>query len=166
MACFCDLKKAEILYDHMAVPSLLMTLGFYVENSETLWNKKKIKALGRKAAAVAAKLFQSCQTLCNPIDSSPPGSSIPGILQARTLEWVAIPFFSAWKWKVKVKLLSCVRLLATPWTAVYRAPPTMGFSRQEYWNGEGEKHGTQKEQRGTNGIKEGGEFIYGGKKKH
>ena len=61
--------------------------------------------------------------------------SIPGILQARTLEWVAISFSNAWKWKVKVKSLSRVRLLATPWTAAYQAPPSMGFSRQEYWSG-------------------------------
>ena len=69
------------------------------------------------AAAAAAKSLQSCPTLCNPIDSSPPGSTVPGILQARTLEWVAISFSSAWKWKVKVKALSYVRLLATPRTA-------------------------------------------------
>ena len=72
--------------------------------------------------------------MCNPIDGSPPGSPIPGILQARTLEWLAISFSNAWKWKVKVKSLSRVRLLATPWTAAYQAPPSMGFSRQEYWN--------------------------------
>ena len=77
--------------------------------------------------------FQSCPTLCNPIDGSPSGSPVPGILQARTLEWVAISFSSAWKWKVKS--LSCVRLLATPWTAPYQASPSMGFSRQEYWSG-------------------------------
>ena len=87
------------------------------------------------AAAAAAKLLQSCPTLCNPIHSSPPGSPVPGILQARTLEWVASSFSNAWKWKVKVKSLSCVRLLATPWTAAYQAPPSMGFSRQEYWSG-------------------------------
>ena len=87
------------------------------------------------AAAAAAKLLQSCPTLCNPIDGSPPGSTIPGILQARTLEWVAISFSNAWKWKVKVKLLSCVRLPATPWTAAHQAPPSMGVSRQEYWSG-------------------------------
>ena len=83
--------------------------------------------------AAAAK---SChvQTLCNPIDGSPPGSPVPGILQARTLEWVAISFSNAWKWKVKVKSLSLVRLLATPWTAAYQAPPSMGSSRQEYWS--------------------------------
>ena len=86
-------------------------------------------------AAAAAKLLQSCQTLCDPIDDSPPGSAIPGILQARTLEWVAISFSNAWKWKVKVKSLSCVRLLATPWTAAYHALPSMGFSGQEYWSG-------------------------------
>ena len=87
------------------------------------------------AAAAAAKLLQSCPTLCDPIDSSPPGSAVPGILQARTLEWVAISFSNAWKWKVKVKSLSHVRLLATPWTAAYQASPSMGFSRQEYWSG-------------------------------
>ena len=87
------------------------------------------------AAAAAAKSLQSCTTLCDPIDSSSPGSAIPGILQARTLEWVAIYFSSAWKWKVKVKSLSCVRLFATPWTAAYQAPPSMGFSRQEYCSG-------------------------------
>ena len=73
--------------------------------------------------------------LCNPIDSSPPGSPFPGILQARTLECVAISFSNAWKWKVKVKLLSRAWLLATPWTAAYQAPPSMGFSRQECWSG-------------------------------
>ena len=87
------------------------------------------------AAAAAAKSFQSCPTLCDPRDSSLPGSSVPGILQARTLEWVAISFSNAWKWKVKGKSLSCVQLLATPWTAAYQAPPPMGFSRQEYWSG-------------------------------
>ena len=87
------------------------------------------------AATAAAKSLQSCPTLCDPIDGSPPGSPVPGILQARTLEWVAISFSNTWKWKVKVKLLSHVWLLATPWTAAYQAPPFMGFSRQEYWSG-------------------------------
>ena len=82
-----------------------------------------------------AKSLQSCPTLCDPIDGSPPGSPIPGILQARTLEWVAISFSNALKWKVKVKSLSRVRLLATPWTAAHQAPPSMGFSRQKYWSG-------------------------------
>ena len=83
----------------------------------------------------AAKSLQSCPTLCDPIDGSPPGLPVPGILQARTLEWVAISFSNAWKWKVKVKLLSRAQLLTTPWTAAYQAPPSMGFSRQKYWSG-------------------------------
>ena len=82
------------------------------------------------SAAAAAKSLQSCLTLCNP-----PGSPIPGILQARTLEWVAISFSNAWKWKVKVKSLSRVRLFATPWTVAYQPPPSMEFSRQKYWSG-------------------------------
>ena len=87
------------------------------------------------AAAAAAKSLQSYPTLCNPIDGSPPGSPVPGILQARTLEWVAISFSNAGKVKVKVKSLSRVRPLVTPWTAAHQAPPSMGFSRQEYWSG-------------------------------
>ena len=83
----------------------------------------------------AAKWRQLCSTLCDPIDGSPPGSPVPGILQARTLEWVASSFSNARKWKVKVKSLSRVWLLATPWTAAYQVPQSMGFSRQEYWSG-------------------------------
>ena len=83
----------------------------------------------------AAKSLQSCPTLCDPIDSSPSGSSVPGILKARTLEWVAISLSNTWKWKVKGKSLSRIRLLATPWTAAHQAPPSMGVSRQEYWSG-------------------------------
>ena len=86
------------------------------------------------AAAAAAKSLQLCPTLCDPTDGSPRGSPVPGILQARTPEWVAISFSNAWKWKVKVKSLSRVWLLATPWTAAYQAPPSMGFARQEYWS--------------------------------
>ena len=97
--------------------------SLYIENPSTA------------AAAAAAKSLQSCSTLCGPIDGSPPASPIPGILQARTLEWVAISFSNVWKWKVKVKLLSPVRLFATPWTAAYQALPSMGFSGQEYWSG-------------------------------
>ena len=89
----------------------------------------------RAAAAAAAKSLQSCPILCDPTDGSPPGSPVPGILQARTLEWVAIAFSNAWKWKWKVKSLSRVRPLATPWTEGFQAPPSMGFSRQEYWSG-------------------------------
>ena len=106
------------------------------------WQKKKKKASSSKYIlknfiymSAAAKLLQSCPTLCNPIDGSPPGSPVPGILQARTLEWVAISFSNAWKWKVKVKSLSHVRPSATPWTAAFQAPPSMGFSRQEFWSG-------------------------------
>ena len=83
----------------------------------------------------AAKSLQSCLTLCDPIDGSPPGFAIPGILQARTLEWVAISFSNALKWKVKMKSLSRARFVATPWTAAYQAPSSMGFSRQEDWSG-------------------------------
>ena len=104
--------------------------GGVVEWERCLWDFGSIAV-----AAAAAKSLQSCPTLCDPIDGSPPGSSVPGILQARTLEWVAVSFSSAWKWKVKVKLLSCVRLLVIPWTVVYQASLSMGFSRQEYWSG-------------------------------
>ena len=82
-----------------------------------------------------SEVTQLCPTLSNPMDCSLPGSFVHGIFQARVLEWGAIAFSNAWKWKVKVKSLSRVRLLATPWTAAYQAPPSMGFSRQEYWNG-------------------------------
>ena len=86
-------------------------------------------------AAAAAKWLQSCPTLYDPIDHSPPGSPVPGILQARTVEWVAISFSNVWKWKVKVKSSSRVRLFVTAWTAAHQAPPSIGFSRQEYWSG-------------------------------
>ena len=89
----------------------------------------------RKLLFATAKSLQSCPSLWDPTDGSPLGSSVPGILQARTLEWVAISFSNAWKWKVKVKLLGHARLLVTPWTGAYQAPPSMGFSRQEYWSG-------------------------------
>ena len=94
--------------------------------------------LGRKAITnleSESEVAQSCPTLWDPVDCSPPGSPVHGILQARTLEWVAISFSNAWKWKVKVKSLSRVWLLETPWTAAHQAPPSMGFSRQEYWSG-------------------------------
>ena len=97
------------------------------------WNDQGKRVLFLDAAA--AKSLQSCLTLCDPIDGSPPSSPVPGILQVRTLEWVAIAFSNAWKWKVKVKLLSRVWLLGTPWTAAYQAPLSTGFSRQEYWSG-------------------------------
>ena len=95
-----------------------------------------VKSVSRAAAAAAAaKSLQSCPTLCDPIDGRPPGSPVPRVLQARTLEWVAISFSNVWKWKVKVKSLNHIRPLATPWTAAHQAPPSMGFSRQEYWSG-------------------------------
>ena len=86
-------------------------------------------------AAAAAKLCQPCPTVCDPIDGSPPGSPVPGILQVRTLEGVAISFSNAWKWKLKVKSLSRVWFFAAPWTVAYQAPPSMGFYKQEYWSG-------------------------------
>ena len=95
------------------------------------WNAR----VSQYSTAAAAKSLQSCPTLCDPIDGSPSGYTIPGIFQARTLEWVAISFSNAWKWKVKVKSLNHVWLLATPWTAAHQAPSSMGFSRQEYWSG-------------------------------
>ena len=105
-------------------------------DSPVNWSRLGTKGeLGWTTAATAARSLQSCPTLCDPIDRSPPGSPVPGILQARTLEWVAISFSNAWKWKVKVKSLSRVRPSATPWTAADQAPPSMGFSRQEHWSG-------------------------------
>ena len=109
----------------------------------TIWQKKQVSWIYflispgsvKSAATAAAKSLQSCPTLYDPTESSPPGSAIPGILQARTLEWVAISFSNAWKWKGKVKSLSRVRLFATPWPAAYQAPPPMGFFRQEYYIG-------------------------------
>ena len=106
----------------------------HVSIQDNYWHG--IRALHRvPTAAATAKSLQSYPTLCDPIDSSPPGSPSPGILQARTLQWVAISFSNPWKWKVKVKLCSRVRPSATPWTEAFQAPPSLGFSRQEYWSG-------------------------------
>ena len=116
----CDLKFRRQRYRH------LIYSPWWITQSITIY---------QWPAAAAAKSLPSCPTLCDPIDSSPPSSPIPGILQARTLEWVAISFSNAWKWKGKVKSLSRVWVLATPWTAAFQAPPSMGFSRQEYWSG-------------------------------
>ena len=99
------------------------------------WRKMFVLLKYKEGAAAAAKSIQSCLTLCDPIDGSPPGSPVPGILQARTLEWVAISYSKAWKWKVKVKSLSRVLPSATPWTAAHQALSSMGFSRQECWSG-------------------------------
>ena len=107
----------------------------FLPRSKQKWISSYITQSSPNRINAAAKLLQSCPTLCDLIDGSPPGSPVPGILQARTLEWVAISFSNAWKWKVKVKLLSRVQHSATPWTAAYQAPLSMGFSRQEYWSG-------------------------------
>ena len=117
--------------------TIYIFLIFYVHDldSTKTWRSWKRGFIFILFTAAAAKSLQLCLTLCDPMDGSPPGSPDPGILQARTLEWVAISFSNAWKWKVKVKSLSRVQLLGTPWTAAYQAPPSMGFSRQEYWSG-------------------------------
>ena len=129
-----DIKqKRVILTNEPAWGQPISLLRNGGSNRRRVWNNAEIRAAA--AAAATAKSLQLCRTLCDPRDGSPPGSPVPGILQARTLEWVAISFSNAWKWKVKVKSLSRVRLFATPWTAAYQAPPSMGFSRQEYWSG-------------------------------
>ena len=137
-----------IIYSMVYTECLL--LAGHCSRTGNIWVKRKASSLLNQqgvektqgpfpvsdvAAAAAAKSLRSCPTLCDSIDSRPPGSPIPGILQARTLEWVAISFSNAWKWKVKVKLLGHVWLLATPQNAAYQAPLPMGFSRQEYWSG-------------------------------
>ena len=116
-------------FDHRAV----CLCGKGIQEMHSLVRKNVATYLTSHAAA--AKSLQSCPTLCDPRDGSPAGSPVPGILQARTLEWVAISFSNAWKWKVKGKSLSRVRLFTTPWTAAHQAPPSMGFSRQECWSG-------------------------------
>ena len=122
----------SLLQHHSSKASILWGSTFFtVQLSHPYMTTGKTIAL----TAAAAKSLQSCLTPCDPIDGSPPGSPVPGILQARTLEWVATSFSNAWKWKVKVKSLSHFRLLVTPWTTVYQAPPSMGFSRQQYWSG-------------------------------
>ena len=127
--------------DKAKIPSMYPFFFFFFLREE-----KKGKMLKKKKSmhfcynvlnctAAAAKSLKSCPILCDPIDSSPPCPPVPGILQARTLEWVAISFSNAWKWKVKGKSPSRVWLLLIPWTAAYQAPPSMGFARQEYWSG-------------------------------
>ena len=114
----------------MAAHQALLSLGF---SRQKHW--RGLPFYSPVHACMHAKSLQLCPTLCDPIDGSLPGSPIPGILQARTLEWVAISFSNAWKWKAKVKSLSHVWPSATPWTAAFQALPPMGFSRQEYWSG-------------------------------
>ena len=120
------LKWLCFLLHLLKIVTVIMWLGLYIDYS--------VQFVSSSLCAAAAKSLQSCPTLWVPIDGSPPGSPIPGILQARTLEWLAISFSNAWKGKVKVKSLSRVWLLVTPWTAAYQAPPSVGFSRQEYWS--------------------------------
>ena len=108
------------------IPGILQarTLEWVAISFSNAWQwKVKVKSLSRV-------------WLCATRDGSPPGSAVPGILQARTLEWVAISFSNAWKWKVKVKSLSHVRPSATPRTAAFQAPPSLGLRRQaEHWSG-------------------------------
>ena len=125
-------KRKSILFPPMLV--ILLAWNQFIDNGGrgSSGNTVAFQVLRQPlpimyAAAAAAKPLQLCPTLCDSIDSSPPGCPVPGILQARTLEWVAIAFSNAWMWKVKVKSLSHVRLLATPWTAAHQAPASMGF---------------------------------------
>ena len=113
--------------------SCISKCGLWTSSIEILSEMQGLRPQPRPAAA--AKSLQLCPTLCDPIDSSSRGSPVLGILQARTVEWVAISSSNAWKWKVKLKLLSRVWLLVTPWTAAYQTSPSMGFSRQEYRSG-------------------------------
>ena len=129
------LSRQEVLVRQTEPDSSSHLRSLACQCSPSRWGWLDMLFFTTAAAAAAAKLLQSCPTLCEPIDGSPPGSPVPGILQARTTGWVAISFSNAWKWKVQVKSLSHVRLLATPWTAAHQAPPSMGFSRQEYWSG-------------------------------
>ena len=118
---------------HVCINMLFDQVGMKRTRCMFTWNSEDSNTSA--AAAAGAKSLQSCPTLCDPIDSSPSGSPVPGILQASTLEWVAISFSNAWKWKVKLKSFSHVQLLAAPWTAAHQAPPSLGFSRQEHWSG-------------------------------
>ena len=128
----------RLRFNHVAIESFHFPILYHQTKRAFSWKICKAESLWREVlaapAAAAAKSLQSRPTLCDPIAGSPPGSPIPGSLQARTLEWVAISFSNAWKWRAKVKLLCRAQLLATPWTAAHQAPPSMGFSRQEYWS--------------------------------
>ena len=124
------ISPGEELLGHMVV----LVLGFWGRYCFAQWMHRLTSPPALVLLLLLLSRFSRAR-LCDPIDGSPPGSPVPGILQARTLEWVAISFSNAWRWKEKVKSLSCVRLLATPWTAAYQAPPSMGFSRREYWSG-------------------------------
>ena len=123
-----------IIWDSWGVPLKPLWRGLAINWPGLLYKQISLYLVYMWRTA-ASKSLQSCSTLCDPIDDSPPGSPVPGILQAGTLEWVAISFSNAWKWKVRVKSLSPVLFFATPWTTAHQAPPSMGFSRQEYWSG-------------------------------
>ena len=127
-------KKQSIL-QHLALYGPTLTSVHDYWKNQVFLSIENSSYSEKKDAAAAAKSLQSCPTLCDPIEGSPPGSPVPGILQARALEWVAISFSNAGKWKVKLKSLSHVWLLVTPRIAAYQAPLSMGFSRQEYWSG-------------------------------
>ena len=139
VTCFTSLMRVK------EVPIFHKCALYRVNNFETIFKFKIISSDIQASfvskwrldasANVAAKSLQLCPILCDHIDGSPAGSPVPGILHARTLEWAAISVSNAWKWKVRVKSLSCVRLFGTPWTAAHQAPPSMGFSMQEYWSG-------------------------------
>ena len=135
------MKKLWYIYIH--THTYIHTMKYYsathTQNEEILGTSLTVQWLGLWGRGLLLLLllsrFSHVQLCATPQTANPPGSPVPGILQATTLEWVAISFSSAWKWKVKVKLLSHVRSSATPWTAAYQAPLSMGFSRQEYWSG-------------------------------
>ena len=136
--CIVHLKKYLLSICYLPGSREFWSLGIYNLVEETEKKQEEFNLINmnfRHKDNAAAKSLQSCLTLCKPIDGSPPGSAVPGIFQARALEWVAIAFSSAWKWKVTVKSLSHVRLFVTPWTVAYQAFPSMGFSRLEYWSG-------------------------------
>ena len=134
---FSMIQKMLAIWSLIFLPFLnpAWTSGVHGSRTVESWLGEFLSITLLACAAAAAKSSQSCLTLCDTIGSSPTGSPIPGILQARTPEWVASSFSNAWKWKVKVKSLSYVGLLATSWTVAFQAPPSMGFSRQEYWSG-------------------------------
>ena len=135
-------KNLEVLLNLFLLELLLLELSVLLLCWNSVkWSVRKsfhllsLENQREDSPDTAAAKSLSRVRLCNPIDGSPPGSPVPGILQARTLAWVAISFCNAWKWKVKGKSRSPVRLFAAPWTAAYQAPPSLGFSRQEYWSG-------------------------------
>ena len=126
---------SSLLFFYLSTLSSIVYARTTVRWPQRIWNLETGLSWNTAAAAAAAKSLQSCPTLRNPIDGSSPGSPIPGILQARILEWVAISFSNAWKWKVKGKSFSHVWPSAIPWTAAFQAPLSLGFSRQEHWSG-------------------------------